>query len=260
MVTPVQILPDYACQVNGNGRKLSKVGIKNYAIYRMDFSEERVLTDQSAYVRLGEANGVHMSRLVETLEAYEGELIAIDSNIIEDLATSHGVDNSYWSCKWDSLYEFEENQRIKVRCGLEANLIDFIPKWYLTVNVPYASVCPCSAQMTKQEGGIPHMQRATAVVTGLIENHTDLDMLLSTTISRVINAVGLIPMPLMKRVDELRWCQHADEVNLFVEDACREVANVIDGWFNDWVIVCEHEESIHQHNVLATCNAGKTLK
>ena len=27
----------------------------------------------------------------------------------------------------------------------------------------------------------------------------------------------------------------------------------------DWVVVCEHEESIHQHNVVAVCRKGGRL-
>ncbi len=64
----------------------------------------------------------------------------------------------------------------------------------------------------------------------------------------------------MKRKDELAWCERAADTNLFVEDAAREVAKAIDNWFNDWVVVCEHEESIHQHNVVAVCRKGDELR
>ena len=54
--------------------------------------------------------------------------------------------------------------------------------------------------------------------------------------------------------------RQAADINLFVEDAAREVAKAIDNWFNDWVVVCEHEESIHQHNVVAVCRKGDELR
>jgi len=72
--------------------------------------------------------------------------------------------------------------------------------------------------------------------------------------------VGLIPVSLMKREDELKWCQLASEFNLFVEDAARVIGDVIDAYSTpDWVVVCEHEESIHQHNVVAVCRKGGRL-
>lgn len=104
------------------------------------------------------------------------------------------------------------------------------------------------------------MQRAKAKVTGKLKGNEDLCNFQTTIVSNIIEVVGLVPIPIMKRTDELKWCQQAAEYNLFVEDAARLIADSIDNWFPDWVVVCEHEESIHQHNVVAVCRKdGGTL-
>jgi GTP cyclohydrolase FolE2 len=63
----------------------------------------------------------------------------------------------------------------------------------------------------------------------------------------------------MKRNDELSWCVRAGTTNLFVEDAARLCGAAITDLFADWVVVCEHQESIHQHNVVAVCRMGDSL-
>jgi len=256
----VVYLPDYASGKSKNLKYLHKAGIKGISSYRMDFTDERVLTTQSAYVPLKDHNGIHMSRLVDIIRELEGEPIEMDDSILELLASSHDTTNSYWDCAWESLHSTDDNQSLRISCRLEGVKRDKDVKWYVTLAVPYASVCPCSHEMVKARGhGIPHMQRATARVTGLLNPQEDLSIAIGTAVSKICNAVVLVPLPHMKRKDELAWCERAADTNLFVEDAAREVAKAIDNWFNDWVVVCEHEESIHQHNVVAVCRKGDEL-
>ena len=256
----VVYLPDYANGKSKNLKYLHKAGVRGVSSYRMDFTDERVLTTQSAYVPLKDYKGIHMSRLVDIIRELEGEPIEMDDSILELLASSHDTSNSYWDCAWESLHSVDDNQSLRISCRLEGVKRDKDVKWYVTLAVPYAAVCPCSHEMVKARGhGIPHMQRATARVTGLLNPQEDLSIAIGTAVSKICNAVVLIPLPHMKRKDELAWCERAADTNMFVEDAAREVAKAIDNWFNDWVVVCEHEESIHQHNVVAVCRKGDEL-
>jgi GTP cyclohydrolase FolE2 len=250
------ILPDYADQIS-TGKPLKKVGINNFAMFRNDFNDERVLTNQAAYVSLRSHNGIHMSRVVGILLEYEGQAIDIDDGLLEALSDSHINANAYWECKWPCVHHMENDQPLLVQCGLEGRLIHnkrgkHVTEWYLTTKVPYTSVCPCSHEMVRKAGhGIPHMQRALATITGLVPSNTDdLDEFMSGVIAATVEAVGLVPQPFMKRTHELEWCQRADDNNLFVEDAARVIADALDGWYRDIVVVCEHEESIHLHNVV----------
>lgn len=253
------ILPDYASK-EVTTIPLQKVGVRNVRMFRKDFTEERVITKQSAYVDLGNVHGIHMSRLMTILFDYENLPIDIEDDILQAFSVSHDDSNSYWECNWDCRFETEEEQPLYVSSTLEGRWINDEPIWYLTLTVPYTSVCPCSAEMVKYAGrGIPHMQRAFARVTGQLSGDEDLDDFQVCVISNIVESVGLIPLPIMKRGDELEWCIRASEDNLFVEDAAREIAKGITPWFQDWVIVCEHEESIHQHNVVAVCRKGDKL-
>lgn len=258
MQSCVKFLPDYATQENPNAKALYKVGIEEVWLYRLDFNEERVLTEQSAFVGLKKANGIHMSRLAEILYKGEGEVIELDDDMLEEIALSHDIMSSYWECKWESIYKADEVS-MKVGCKIEGKYFDEETKWFLTLGIPYTSVCPCSAAMVKEHGGIPHMQRAKAVITGLLPVGTRLEETITLLIGEVCDVVGLIPQPIMKRKDELVWCQRAEKKNLFVEDAARVIGDTVDEWFDDWSIVCTHFESIHQHNAVAICRKGEEL-
>lgn len=256
----IKFLPDYADSCGRGGMPLDKVGVKDVKMFRKDFSEERVLTTQSAYINLTNKNGIHMSRLITELMKYENEPIRMHENLLRRLAVSHETNNAYWECIWDALHYMENDQPLLVQCGLEGRYSCGEYGWYLTLRVPYASVCPCSAEMTKQVGsGHPHMQRALAKITGQLKGDEDLDEFLTTILAKVVGVVGLVPIPIMKRPDELEWCQKAEEYNLFVEDAARVIGAEIGDWFDDWVIACEHYESIHQHSVVAICRKGDKL-
>ena len=256
------MLPDYASKPC-NGRVLERVGVHDVKVPMCGIEKALVPTKQSLYVELSGKNGAHMSRLVSLLDDNAHNEILPWSHILEYAIESHSADKAFWEVSWEDNILIESNRLkptyLTIPFSLEGALIKGNnPDWFLTFEFPYASVCPCSAEMTKSQGlGHPHMQRATATVT--IQLNDGLLLLKSLLIS-IANAVGLIPVSLMKREDELKWCQLANEYNLFVEDAARVIGDVVDGFsLPDWVVVCEHEESIHQHNVVAVCRKGGRL-
>ena len=253
-----KVLPDYASQGASVMRGLDKVGIKNVEMHRKNFNDERVLTKQSAYVTLGNNQGAHMSRLIGVLNEFVNEPLAMDNTILNMLSDSHELTTAYWGCEWRSWHDTESGG-FMFDAELEGIRMSSTYKWYITFSVPYASVCPCSHEMVKSVGhGVPHMQRSIVKVTGLL-SEGDLEWLLPTALSKVAHVVDLVPESIMKRPDELAWCERAADINLFVEDSARNVAEVIDGIFDDWIVISEHQESIHQHNVLAVCKKGDTL-
>jgi GTP cyclohydrolase FolE2 len=252
-------LPDYAAKDN-NGLPLEKVGVKDVEVYMHDFDDERVLTKQSIYIPLEQKQGVHMSRMVEIVNSLKSLKIECNSDILYRIADSHNIDTAYWVAAWRSHFREDKENDFFFDLELEGVLYDGLPAWYITMTVPYASVCPCSHEMVKANGsGVPHMQRATATVTGLVSQGEDLDELIASAVARVSQAVDLTPESLMKRNDELSWCVRAGTTNLFVEDAARLCGAAITDLFADWVVVCEHQESIHQHNVVAVCRMGDSL-
>lgn len=255
------MLPDYASQPC-NGRLLERVGVHDVIVPMEGLDNLLVPSKHSLYVELEGKNGAHMSRLVSIVENLSHVSINVWRNPLEEAITSHNATKAFWEVSWtDSIMMNTDRLKttyLNIPMTLEGALIKgSSPEWFFTFEFPYASVCPCSAEMTKSAGrGHPHMQRATATVTVQLEN---LDVV-RPLLDRIANAVGLIPVSLMKREDELAWCQLANEFNLFVEDAARVIGDVVDAYsLLDWVVVCEHEESIHQHNVVAVCRKGGRL-
>lgn len=251
-------LPDYACTVNDNNRALEKVGLSNIKVFMKDFSGERVLTHQNIFIALGTEQGAHMSRLVEKVYSLDGEQIVCDDDFLVSIADTHDSISSRWECRWQTKFNGEKEFMMDV--FLEGVFLNEECKWYLTFTVPYASVCPCSHEMVKAAGhGVPHMQRSIAQITGEINEFDDLDNLLIVAASRVADTVDLVPEGLMKRPDELAWCERAADINLFVEDSSRAIADVIDDIFPDWTVVVRHMESIHEHDVIAVARKGDRL-
>lgn len=255
------MLPDYASQPC-NGRVLERVGVHDVCVPMVGLGGVVVTTKQSLYVELSGKNGAHMSRLVSLIEENAHNAIELSDYMMRYAVESHSASKAFWEVSWTDIIMLSPKRLkttyINVPMTLEGALIaGDDPEWFFTFEFPYASVCPCSAEMTKENGGHPHMQRATATVTVQIQN--DLGVI-KPLLASLANAVGLIPVSLMKRNDELAWCQLASEFNLFVEDAARVIGDVVDACsLSDWVVVCEHEESIHQHNVVAVCRKGGRL-
>ena len=255
----VKFLPDVAVR-NSRGKPLQKVGIDDVDINRLDFEDRNVLTKQAAYINLSTVKGIHMSRLVGTiLNDWEGERINLDDELLDQLSATHGAKGTYWECGWQSTFEIEDRQPVKIDYKIEGKKVYKNIQWFLSLGIPYANVCPCSAAMVAEAGGIPHMQRALAIITGEISQTTDLETFASDVIMKVASTVDLMPKPFMKREDELDWCQRAQRTNFFVEDATREVAEALDGMFHDLVVVCKHFEVIHEHNAVAVYRKGENL-
>lgn len=256
----VRTLPDYASLPN-EGMALSKVGITDVKQYRRDFSGIRALTQQAAYVDLYGHNGIHMSRLRNVLNTRRDGPITLDRKLLREIKKSQeDAKTAYWECSWETAFITENEQELFIKCLLSGVATPKTYAWYLTVIVPYASVCPCAGKMCDDaEYGYPHMQRALATVTMQLNGHEDLDELLTTVVACIIDAVKLIPIPYMKRDQELDWCQRAEDNPMFVEDAARAVGAAIDKLAQDYVVVCKHFESIHEHNVVGIARKGKKL-
>lgn len=258
-----KIYSDYANQRAKGAKTLSKVGIKNFKQRRTDFNGDLVMSTQLAYIDIHERNGAHMSRLVSALIARNRDTLCLDNDLLYELRSSHkdcGAKTSYWGCSWESVQIMPNDQELLIGVELAGSLIRRTPKWFLTTFVPYTSVCPCSAEMVEEAGyGHPHMQRAGTKITGELDPEEDLSETLTMTVATVQRVVGLIPQPFMKRPDELEWCKNAQDNRFFVEDAARLIADSMDDLYEDYVVECTHNESIHLHDVFAMHRKGRKL-
>jgi len=145
------------------------------------------------------------------------------------------------------------------RGSMEGKLIDGVTRLYLTVNVLYASLCPCSKEISDYGA---HNQRSVADVTvELDESHGVMwieeliDVVERCSSAPIINA--------LKRVDEAYQTELMYENPRFVEDMVRligqELDEELDKRIKDYSVVVNHYESIHSSTACAVITAGREL-
>ena len=144
---------------------------------------------------------------------------------------------------------------------LEGRDVGDTVRLYETVQVQYIATCPCSIELvrdlrTRGESGSPHQQRGFADVT--VEYTPDQMVYIEEIVEAVEGAVKGLPYPVVKReyVQELARLSYAHP--LFCEDAVREIALALQklAHIKDYVIVCNHEESIHPYVVTSVLSRG----
>lgn len=262
-MSSVKFLPDYASREDETGISLQKVGVRRVYVRRR-WIENDVITKQSAYVSLERNKGIHMSRLTDVLLLWEGEPIECANELLKELSDTHDGATAYWKCRWKNLVEFMGGARVKLDYVLEGRTVGDECRWYFTIVMPYASVCPCSMEMCRAvRRGVPHMQRSKVSVTVRLKDGVELSEINAIMEVDLAESVKLLPKPVMKREEELAWCIEAEKNPMFVEDVARVVANAVQSkwdFVDDYVIVVEHEESIHEHNAVAVVWKGDELR
>ena len=137
-------------------------------------------------------------------------------------------------------------------------------RFYLTVTVPYMSYCPCSAKLSehlmREEGikGYPHAQRS--LVRATIEpSDTRETFSIRALVHLLEGAINYcIPYPIIRRVDERELAKIAGQNLLFCEDAARLFAQALEDQsrIKDYVLVCNHFESIHTSEAVSIIRKG----
>jgi len=124
--------------------------------------------------------------------------------------------------------------------------------------------CPCSLELAKhlckttgkESGG--HQQRGFAEITVEFDEMVWIEDI----IKDVEGEIKAIPYPIIRKQDEQNICHIARVNPLFVEEASRLIGVTLDKNPDviDFVVVCNHEESIHQSNAVAVIRKGDLLK
>ncbi|HOP79521.1 MAG TPA: GTP cyclohydrolase, FolE2/MptA family, partial [Armatimonadota bacterium] len=121
---------------------------------------------------------------------------------------------------------------------------DFI----LGVEVPIATVCPCSKEISKYGA---HNQRG--VIRARIRYEKGKFYWIEDLIEQLETLGSHELYPMLKRIDEKYVTEHGYENPKFIEDVLRDAvvmfrANEHISWFE---VECETFESIHNHSVYA---------
>jgi len=216
--------------------------------------------------------GISMSRFIRTLKSYlnvplNHDLINI---ILQDFkSSSKGQEAENAFMKFEFEYGLDKRSPLSdlkfptfYNCKFEGRSYkDSTFRFFEGVKIQYASYCPCSNALCedlrdKGLNGFPHAQRSFAKV--LIEADQNNIVWIEDLIELVEYSVKNIPFPIIKREDEQEIARRASESPMFVEDSIRSICNSLNKNENikDWLVKCDHEESIHTSNAIATCWKG----
>ena len=249
-------MPDMQNAPDGRNIAIDKVGVKDisYPIVVQDKNRERQSTVAriNMYVDLPHHfKGTHMSRFIEILNQYHGE-ISIDrmDTILKEMKEHLEASCAHLEFKFPYFIEKQApvsgaRSLMEYQCQMLGSLgekSDFI----LGVTVPVTSLCPCSKEISARGA---HNQRSAIRVQIRYSQHIWLEDLIEWIESCASSPV----YSLLKREDEKAVTEQAYDNPMFVEDIVREVTQKLSQvkeitWFK---VQCENFESIHNHSAYA---------
>ncbi|PLX84046.1 MAG: GTP cyclohydrolase I FolE2 [Desulfuromonas sp.] len=219
-------MPDMQKERDTRNIPIDKVGVKDirYPIVVMDKSKVRQHTVAriNMYVDLPHHfKGTHMSRFIEILNRYRGE-ISIESLDTILLEMKERLEASRAHVELEFPYFIEKEAPVSRAKGLmeyQCQMIGAIGEeadFVLGVTVPVTSLCPCSREIS---GRGAHNQRSAINVQIRYDGHIWLEDLIEW-----VEACGSAPVySLLKREDEKAVTEQAYDNPMFVEDIVRAV-------------------------------------
>ena len=268
-------LPDVQERTSGFPKKyIKKVGIRQVKVplkvQRKDGTINICSADISMYSSLKkEEKGTNMSRYRILIEEYLINKDLVLHDFIHELLQATRIklkqDNAYVKIQFP--YYFIQKSPVSdissymdINVAFEGELVSDKVELTLTVRVPYTSCCPCSKEISLHGA---HNQRSFAEVkvtlnekNGILWIEDIYDLVTKLASAPIING--------LKREDEKWQTELMFEQPRFVEDMVRLIGEQLDKELDkritDYVIVCNHEESIHTHDATAILTAGRILK
>ncbi len=249
-------MPDMQQSRDNRNIAIDKVGVKDigYPIVVQDKRRERqhTVARVNMYVDLPEQfKGTHMSRFIEVLNLYHGE-ISIENleTILAEMKQRLGASKAHLELTFPYFIEkkapvSQARSLLEYQCRMVGTLgddYDFI----LEANIPVTSLCPCSKEISERGA---HNQRSIVTVQIRYAEHIWLEDL----ISWVEECASCQVYALLKREDEKAVTEQAYDNPMFVEDMVRAVTEKLSSvdnirWFS---VECENFESIHNHSAYA---------
>ena len=271
-------IPDIQNTLDGFPKKyIPKVGSRNIVvpmeIVRKDGTTNPTKAIISMYTDLTpEVKGTNMSRyriLVEEVLANKTHRIDEVMNILlDECKTRLKSQNAYIKIKFDYFLKKEAPvskvvSHMDYQGSLEGRLVNGEKKFYLHGNVLYASLCPCSKEISDYGA---HNQQSYADVTVELANvGTSGEVYWLEELIQAVEKSSSAPIVnALKRVDEAYQTELMYENPVFVEDMVRKVAveldKDLDSRIKDYLVIVNHYESIHSSIAVSVINAGRNLK
>lgn len=243
---------------------IDKVGVSDvsYPIEVLDKNKNKQSTTAlvNMYVDLPHHfKGTHMSRFIEVLNQYRGEItIRNMSEILQEITRSLEAKSAHMELSFKYFIEKEAPvSKSRSLMGYDCRFIgtftqgvgeDFI----LEIKVPVMNLCPCSKEISQTAA---HNQRSEVVVKLRFNDFVWIEDI----VDLVEKSASSDLYALLKRPDEKYVVERAYENPRFVEDIVRIIANELMNneeitWFS---VRSKNFESIHNHNAYAFVERDK---
>jgi GTP cyclohydrolase IB len=250
-----------------NGIDIDKVGVSDvhYPIEVLDKRNNKQATTAvvNMYVDLPHHfKGTHMSRFIEVLNQYRGEITIHNmSEILQEMARSLEAKSAHMEISFKYFIEKEAPvSKAKSLMGYDCRFIgafaqgngeDFI----LEVKVPVMNLCPCSKEISATAA---HNQRSEVCVRVRFNDFVWIEDI----VTLVERSASCDLYALLKRPDEKYVAEHAYENPRFVEDIVRIIAKdlMTDPQITWFSVRSKNFESIHNHNAYAFVERDKRLR
>lgn len=241
---------------------IKKVGVKNikYPIIVLDRARgvQPVNATINMYVDLPHHfKGTHMSRFVEILNEFKGQIsIKTFQSILEKTRQKLHARSAHMDIEFPYFLEktapvSKAKSLMEYRCLFtgenNAEKTDFL----VGIVVPVTTVCPCSREISRFGA---HNQRSIVTVKVRFKKFFWIEDIVKIVEESASGEV----YSLLKRVDEKYVTEKAYENPKFVEDVVRSVAVILnnDDNFVWYSIEAENFESIHNHSAYAYVEKG----
>jgi GTP cyclohydrolase I len=236
---------------------ITKVGVKGikYPIIVLDRAKgtQSVNAAISIYVSLPHHfKGTHMSRFVEILNEFRGEInIKTFHTILEKVREKLRAESAHMEIEFPYFIEKEApvskaKSLMEYRCSFCGHNNGQKSDFLVGVVVPVTTVCPCSREISRMGA---HNQRSMVSVKVRFRKFFWIE-----DVIRIIeNSASGEVYSLLKRPDEKYVTEKGYENPMFVEDVVRNVAQHLNRYDNfTWYSVeAENFESIHNHSAYA---------
>jgi len=263
-------MKDIQNQRDNRGIDIQKVGVKGVelplTIQRKDAEDITIYSTATAGVSLSsDYKGTHMSRFIEVLNNWRDKhLLGLDiKGCLESIVEKLNAKSGY--LRFEFKYFIDKPSPVTnisapmcYDCSFEGVIENYGEedeeyKFYLGVDVPVTTLCPCSKEISDNGA---HNQRALVSVN--ITYPEDEHIWIEDLISEVESCASAPLYTILKREDEKFVTEQAYNNPKFVEDVLRDVVlklrenEIIDSF----EVECESIESIHNHSAWAYQQEG----
>jgi len=239
---------------NINIRKVGVKGIK-YPIIVLDRANgvQHVNATINMYVNLPHHfKGTHMSRFVEILNEYRGQInIRTFRTILEKVKEKLDAESAHMEIEFPYFIEKTApasgaRSLMEYICRFSGENNGTRTDFMVGVTVPVTTVCPCSKEISELGA---HNQRSIVKVNLRFRKFFWIEDI----ISLIEHSASGEVYSLLKRIDEKFVTEKAYENPMFAEDVVRSVAEKLNRdenitWFS---VEAENLESIHNHSAYA---------